>query len=109
MRSNPSALGSITILRKHERQAARPPSSFLSPLATIFSELSESGLCSLSASSAGAFMRSVDRVVAKQGAIGRENVHKPAVRLVLGNKRHPNLSVDRLNAVGREILRNLII
>src|SRR4030088_3055082 len=45
---------SITILRKHERQAARPPSSFLSPLATIFSELSGSGLCSLSASSAGA-------------------------------------------------------
>jgi hypothetical protein len=42
----------------------------------------------------------MDRVVAKQGAIGRENVHKPAVRLVLGNKRHPNLSVDRLNAVG---------
>jgi hypothetical protein len=31
MRSDPSALGSITILRKHERQAARPPSSFLSP------------------------------------------------------------------------------
>jgi hypothetical protein len=57
MRSNLSALGSITILRKHERQAARPPSSFLSALATIFSELSESGLCSLSASSAGAFIQ----------------------------------------------------
>src|SRR5450631_314226 len=40
------ALISIPILRKHERQAARPPSSFLSPLATIFSELSASGLCS---------------------------------------------------------------
>jgi hypothetical protein len=39
MRSNPSALGSITILRKHERQAARPPSSFLSPLATIFKRI----------------------------------------------------------------------
>src|ERR1700720_4210597 len=48
---------SITHLRKHERQAARPPSSFLSPLATIFSELSGSGLCSLSASSAGAFIQ----------------------------------------------------
>src|SRR6202790_907293 len=48
---------SITILRKHERQAARPPSSFLSPLETIFSELSGSGLCSLSASSAGAFIQ----------------------------------------------------
>src|SRR3984893_17205945 len=47
----------ITILCKHERQAARPPSSFLSPLATIFSELSGSGLCSLSASSAGAFIQ----------------------------------------------------
>src|ERR1700730_13275598 len=47
----------ITILRKHERQAARPPSSFLSPLATTFSELSESGLCSLSASSAGALIQ----------------------------------------------------
>src|SRR6202047_167972 len=47
----------ITILRKHERQAARAPSSFLSPLATIFSELSGSGLCSLSASSAGAFIQ----------------------------------------------------
>src|SRR5208337_264882 len=48
---------SITILRKHERQAARPPSSFLSPLATILSELSASGLCSLSAASAGAFIQ----------------------------------------------------
>src|ERR1700732_1264922 len=48
---------SITILRKHERQAARPPSSCLSPLATILSELSGSGLCSLSASSAGAFIQ----------------------------------------------------
>src|ERR1700732_339846 len=47
----------MTILRKHERQAARPPSSFLSPLATILSELSGSGLCSLSASSAGAFIQ----------------------------------------------------
>jgi hypothetical protein len=40
-----------------KRQAARPPSSFLSPLATIFSELSGSGLGSLSASSAGAFIQ----------------------------------------------------
>src|SRR4029077_2621886 len=47
----------ITLLRKHERQAARPPSSFLSPLATIFSERSGSGLCSLSASSADAFIQ----------------------------------------------------
>src|ERR1700724_3811048 len=50
---------SITILRKHERQAARPPSSFLSPLATILSELSGSGLCSLSASSAGGFIQTL--------------------------------------------------
>ena len=48
---------SIRILRKHERQAARPPPSFLSPLATILSELSASGLCSLSAASAGAFIQ----------------------------------------------------
>src|ERR1700732_375991 len=47
----------IIILRKHERQAARPPSSFLSPLATILSASSGSGLCSLSASSAGAFIQ----------------------------------------------------
>src|ERR1700694_2296946 len=47
----------ITILRTHERPAARPPSSFLSPLATIFSELPGSGLCSLSASAAGAFIQ----------------------------------------------------
>src|ERR1700736_3663726 len=49
--------GSITLLRKHERQAARPPSSCFSPLATIVRELSGSGLCSLSASSAGAFIQ----------------------------------------------------
>jgi hypothetical protein len=53
----------------------------------------------------GRVQRSMERVVAKQGAIGRKNVHKPALRLVQGSKRHPNLSVDRLNAVGREILR----
>src|SRR5580693_835837 len=50
-------LAAIKVWRKHERQAARPPSSCLSPLATIFSELSGSGLCSLSASSAGAFIQ----------------------------------------------------
>src|SRR5580693_1036715 len=50
-------LAAIKVWRKHERQAARPPSSCLSPLATIFSELSGSGLCSLSASAAGAFIQ----------------------------------------------------
>jgi hypothetical protein len=57
----------------------------------------------------GRVQRSMERVVAKQGAIGRKNVHKPALRLVQGSKRHPNLSVDRLNAVGGEILRNVWI
>src|ERR1700732_4455493 len=62
----------ITILRKHERQAARAPSSFLSPLATIFSELSGSGLCSLSASSAGAFIQTSisSRAVRTTGIFG---------------------------------------
>src|SRR5262249_10248152 len=45
----------MKVLRKHEGQAARPPSSFFSPRATILSVLSGSGLCSLSARAAGAF------------------------------------------------------
>jgi hypothetical protein len=48
---------SIAFQRKHERQAARPPISIFSPLATILSASSGRGLCSLRASPAGAFIQ----------------------------------------------------